>query len=401
MDERIMQFRVGVMVLATLIIAAILIVVFREGPKLRGQYKVTITFDEAPGVAKQTPVRKSGVLIGRVSEVKLTEDSKVEVTVMIDKDRKLYTDEECYLQTSLLGDTWLEIARKTPPREQAAEAVSSDSMSETSTIHTAAKAPAGAAGGDRRTKVLSDKTPGGPKRRQIPDNGKGTMKGKYLRSPTLLVQDWQKAISQTIGTVNDTGGALKEASVALHKAANDVSNLIQPDGKVDRVINTIDSSFVKVGKAAEHLDNIIGDDETRIQLRQSLKELPDTLKRLRTTVDLADANLQNLKEFTEPLGTDGRQRIEQVFDTIDQLEGLMTNLATFSRKLNDSEGSLGMLLKDRELYCHINRAARNIDQLTQQLKPIIADARVFSDKIARHPELLGVRGAINRNPGIK
>ncbi len=37
----------------------------------------------------------------------------------------------------------------------------------------------------------------------------------------------------------------------------------------------------------------------------------------------------------------------------------------------------------------------------EQLKPILDDARVFSDKIARHPETLGVRGALQRNPGIK
>ena len=106
-----MQFRVGVMVLATLIITAILVVIFGERPKFHGRYKVTITFDEAPGVDKYTPVRKSGILIGRVTNIELTEDSKVQVTAMIDKDRKLYSDEACYLQTSLLGDTWLEVVR--------------------------------------------------------------------------------------------------------------------------------------------------------------------------------------------------------------------------------------------------------------------------------------------------
>jgi phospholipid/cholesterol/gamma-HCH transport system substrate-binding protein len=49
----------------------------------------------------------------------------------------------------------------------------------------------------------------------------------------------------------------------------------------------------------------------------------------------------------------------------------------------------------------MNRAAKNIDELTRQLKPILDDARVFSDKIARHPESLGVRGVIDRKPGIK
>ena len=65
------------------------------------------------------------------------------------------------------------------------------------------------------------------------------------------------------------------------------------------------------------------------------------------------------------------------------------------------QGSLGQLLNNPELYQHLNRAAKNIDELTRQLKPILDDARVFSDKIARHPETLGVRGAIQRSPGIK
>jgi len=58
-------------------------------------------------------------------------------------------------------------------------------------------------------------------------------------------------------------------------------------------------------------------------------------------------------------------------------------------------------MRNPELYQHLNAAATNIERLTRDLKPILADVRVFSDKIARHPESLGVRGAIQRNPGIK
>ena len=35
------------------------------------------------------------------------------------------------------------------------------------------------------------------------------------------------------------------------------------------------------------------------------------------------------------------------------------------------------------------------------LRPIVRDARAFSDKIARHPEKLGVRGLVDRSTGIK
>ena len=44
---------------------------------------------------------------------------------------------------------------------------------------------------------------------------------------------------------------------------------------------------------------------------------------------------------------------------------------------------------------------QNVQELSTQLRPILNDTRVFTDKIARHPETLGIRGAIQRSPGIK
>ena len=50
---------------------------------------------------------------------------------------------------------------------------------------------------------------------------------------------------------------------------------------------------------------------------------------------------------------------------------------------------------------HVNHVAKNVDELTRDLKPLLDDARIFTDKIARHPELLGVRGAIKKDAGFK
>ena len=56
MNERIMQFRVGVMILATILIAAILGLLFMgTGPLLRGTYPIYIKFNDAPGVTRDTP----------------------------------------------------------------------------------------------------------------------------------------------------------------------------------------------------------------------------------------------------------------------------------------------------------------------------------------------------------
>jgi phospholipid/cholesterol/gamma-HCH transport system substrate-binding protein len=58
-------------------------------------------------------------------------------------------------------------------------------------------------------------------------------------------------------------------------------------------------------------------------------------------------------------------------------------------------------MNDPELYDSLNAAARNVECLSRELKPIISDVRIFTDRIARHPETLGVGGAIRKSPGNK
>ena len=114
MNERIMQFRVGVMILATILIAAILVLLFMGStPLLHGTYTIYIKFNDAPGVTRDTPVRKAGIRIGRVRNVQFADDDTgVIVTAEIDRDRHLFDNEQCKAASSLLmGDASLEFVR--------------------------------------------------------------------------------------------------------------------------------------------------------------------------------------------------------------------------------------------------------------------------------------------------
>ncbi|MEO2021361.1 MAG: MlaD family protein, partial [Pirellulaceae bacterium] len=75
MDERVLKFRVGVVVLTATIVTAILIVMFGAIPDFTGTYyQLNIEFPAAPGVGRNSPVLKSGVPIGRVTDVDLQDD---------------------------------------------------------------------------------------------------------------------------------------------------------------------------------------------------------------------------------------------------------------------------------------------------------------------------------------
>ena len=95
MNDRVMQFRVGVMVLATAIIAGILVVLFGDLPSLvQSTYPLQMSFADARGVSSGTPVRKNGILVGRVASISLNERGGVSVVADIDSYVPIYRDEQ-------------------------------------------------------------------------------------------------------------------------------------------------------------------------------------------------------------------------------------------------------------------------------------------------------------------
>ena len=157
-----------------------------------------------------------------------------------------------------------------------------------------------------------------------------------------------------------------------------------------------------------NVDDVLGNKDVRDNLKRTIADLPEllsdtraTMNTMRTTIDTVDRNMHNLEGLTGPLGERGGVIVNRVDQAVARLDGLLLELTTFSQKLNSGEGSLGQLMRNPDLYQHLNAAACNIEKISRELQPILADARVFSDKIAHHPELLGVRGAIQKSPGTK
>ena len=67
MNERLMQFRIGMFVIVAGLVLTMMIVWFGESPAiLRDQDYVKVRYAEAPGVLEGVPVRKSGIRIGEV-----------------------------------------------------------------------------------------------------------------------------------------------------------------------------------------------------------------------------------------------------------------------------------------------------------------------------------------------
>jgi len=393
MDERVIKFRVGVMVISTLFIAGILVLLFGNTPSLvRNDYIIYMHFDDAPGVTEGTPIRKSGILIGRVRNVRFADQGGVIVEGEIHHDIKLYHNEVPQVSGSLLGgDVVIQFIRTS-----AAQPVQS----------AAPAAEAAMRARDGEETILTAAQEGGQPG-QLPAPDQEIKPGDYIEG-TVAPNPFQ-VLGNMQGDLSEAIKALSNAGTEVSKLAGNVNKVLESnDDQINRIISETETAISTFQTAMNNINDVIGDPKVRENLKQVVDNLPklfedsrSTVNTMRSTLEGVDRNMRNLEGFTAPLGERGEEIIARIDRTTSSLDELLGIMSDFGRKLNSGQGSFGKFMTDPELYNSLVASAKNVECVTQELKPIISDVRVFTDRIARHPELLGVRGAIQRNPGTK
>jgi phospholipid/cholesterol/gamma-HCH transport system substrate-binding protein len=151
-------------------------------------------------------------------------------------------------------------------------------------------------------------------------------------------------------------------------------------------------------------DELLSDPVLKENLKRSISDFPEVLTDareaiggLKTALSGVDRNLANLEGFTRPLGERGSMLVANLESSTTKLDKVLSDMQAFSAGLSNTNSSLGMLMNSPDVYQQLNEAATNINQLTRDMRPILADARIFTDKLARH----GLNGALKRDTGTK
>lgn len=365
MDERVIQFRVGVVVLASAIVAAILVMLVGAVPNpLQRKYTVYVGFPTAPGVSVDTPIRKDGVLIGRVSNVKLLDGGGVVVTLRIDGQYKLQKSDIVRIaNASILGDAIIEFV----PSGQVA--ATSETLQD----------------GDFRADGIVSANP--------------------LEAFNVLL-NLEKDLTSAVRSI-DTAG--QEVAVG---ARNLNTIVVNNEDQLQRLLVKSESALENFNRAMLMVNELMGDEELVGALKGTLKELPETFAQAQTTLteareafagvkemsNRANTNLANIEKFTKPLGERGESIVTNIDSSIETVDSLLSQLNEMSERLNNSDGTLGKLVRDDELYVRLNNAAASVEQVTRDARPIVDDLKVFAQKIADDPRQLGLKGMIDRRP---
>lgn len=160
----------------------------------------------------------------------------------------------------------------------------------------------------------------------------------------------------------------------------------QSDGLMDLVSSQLDPLKFKIESAVVSADSLISalnqvlDANSRADIRNSLSninsitssfkktsvELEHLLTGNRNKLDQTFSNLENMSDnFSKLSDTLAQFEVKKLMQ---ELETTVSNLNQATAQLNSTDGSIGKLLNDDQLYENLEGATRQLEQLLQDLK---------------------------------
>jgi phospholipid/cholesterol/gamma-HCH transport system substrate-binding protein len=421
MDDNGYRFGVGVLVLASAIIGVLLIAFFGAVPKFWVErYRFTVNFPSAPNVGVDTPVRKNGVLIGRVAKVELRTQrgGGVDLLLEIDQNYQLLVGEVPRIKTGSLisGDSIIEFVEldskelltrfdgfSGSPRDgvlderelQASQQVigQKDFIAKGEVVPDPLEAFGDMAGLANSLQRVSEKLENILSVAQDTFGGDNTP----IRDVTSRMQSTLDNINVTVGTINRIGTQIERANIPdlVAEALNTLPGLIK---KAEGTLTQLQSTLKGFEEFSDSLESIGGE----------FTGIGDTVRSALTNADQA---IGNLAEITEPISQRSDQIASNLANALSNIEGLAADLKVFARRLNSSQGTLARLIDDPSMYGKLNDTldnirlvSGNVELITRRLQPVIEDVRVTADKLARDPAQMGVRGILSPRPnglGVK
>jgi phospholipid/cholesterol/gamma-HCH transport system substrate-binding protein len=369
MNERLMQFRIGMFVIVAGLVLTMMIIWFGESPSiLRDQVYLTVHYTEAPGVLEGVPVRKSGIRIGEVSSIKFddrpNQPDGVLVTLALERKYKILKGTRPRLSRTLIGDVTVDMQPGTGPDIQ-----------ETS-----------------------------PSRLTAP-----VIDGEVAADPSKALE----AATKVFEKAGDTLQSINEAASGLAKIAKSAE-------KLDDFLASVADAGKNVSKAAQGIDRVIKSNEADIQpaiasLRKVADKLDDTLEaktreafkmgvdRFSAASARLEAGLAQIDPVLKDLGAPvNKAPVTDLGQAIRRINLVSSDLELLTRQLRDGRGGLNTggsiqkLITQSELHDNLNTMAVSATQAIAQLRVVLNSLRVFAEKVSNDPSSLA-RGALRPN----
>ncbi|MEZ6048137.1 MAG: MlaD family protein [Planctomycetaceae bacterium] len=360
MNERQMQFRVGLFTIVSLGLIGLMVFKFGQMDRYwQAYYTVQVEFENAGGVYPGTPVKRHGIQIGQVNELKLIPgEGYVSVTLRIAEEYPLSENVEPRIVRSLLGGVTIEMT-----------------------------------GGNSQNLLAEG----------------AALRGRAAADPMQIVNNLEKNVNNTLLTFAETSAEWRTVGKNVNSLlANNNDKINQVIVQTSESLQQFSDTMKQMNRSLEAMNVTLADPQNQENLRRTLASMPklvseteQTVKHIRLAVGQAEGTLSNMQTLTEPLAQRSSQIALNLDGAIKNLNSLTGELNRFSHMVNKSDGTLNQLVSNPDLYRHLDKSSQSINVLLENLEPALRDLRIFTDKVAAHPELLGVSGVFKGSSGLK
>jgi phospholipid/cholesterol/gamma-HCH transport system substrate-binding protein len=368
MNERVMQFRIGMFVIVAGLVLTMLIVWFGESPSLlRDQVYIKARYAEAPGVLEGVAVRKSGIRVGEVVAIEFdhrpNQPDGVLVTMALERKYPIRQGSVPRLSRSLIGDVTIDLLPGTgedpiPASRTPAEApvIEGDTAVDPSKALAAATVAFEKAG--ETLKSINDAATGLTK---ITKNAEGL--GDFLSTWTKTGKDLSLASGGIDRFIQANEQDFRTTLANLQETSRKLNNTLTPETQ-----DSFKTAIARFSSASARLDAELND------IAPLMKDLGSPVKNTPTT------------DFGQTV-----RRFNRIASDFELLSAALRNR---SGTLN-TDGSLQKLLIQGDLYDNFNNMALSASQALGQIKVVLASFREFAERVSRDPASMS-RGMLQR-----
>lgn len=183
--------------------------------------------------------------------------------------------------------------------------------------------------------------------------------GAFAEDGDTLSSNVEKGLMDAVQPVQ------KKAELIIGKMDSiltSVNSILNPNFQknVDKSFNSIASTLASLEATSKKVDNLVGSEGSRISsILANVEAISNNLKNNNQKIN---SILENINSVTDQVAAANFKQ------TIDNANAAVADLQSMVSKVKNGEGSLGLLLNDRQMYDNLNSASKNLDNLIIDLK---------------------------------
>lgn len=181
----------------------------------------------------------------------------------------------------------------------------------------------------------------------------------YAQDGDTLNANVAKGLLETVQPVQ------KKAELIIAKMDSiltSVNSILNPNFQknVDKSFNSIASTLSSLEATSKKVDNLVGSEGSRVSA--ILANVEAISINLRNNNEKINGILNNINTITDQVAAANFKQ------TIDNANKAVADLQSIVAKVNNGQGSLGMLVNDTKMYDNLSSASKNLDNLMIDLK---------------------------------